>query len=89
VDTDAALQQGTYVPLDAADALSKVIGEWLPEPGSIFRGIGGFIEAAAKQRNQNSSVALCGEGVSLLYAEAKRMRRFGSNRVQRLAKTHE
>ena len=38
VDTDAALQQGTYVSLDAADMLSTIMVNGLPDRASIFRG---------------------------------------------------
>ena len=72
VDTDGALQQGTYVPLDAADALSKVMVDSLPDPVRYFGGIGGLIEAAAKAaRSEQPRVVVCGEGVALLHAEGK------------------
>jgi len=72
VDTDAALQQGTYVPLDAADALSKVMVDGLPDLVRFFGGIGGLIEAAAKAaKSEQPRVVVCGEGVALLHAEGK------------------
>ena len=90
VDTDAALQQGTYVPLDAADALSKVMVDGLPDTVRFLGGIGGFIEAAAKAaKSEQPRVVLCGEGVSLLHAEGKAD---AAIRIERgcneLAKTH-
>jgi FixJ family two-component response regulator len=72
VDTDGALQQGAYVPLDVADALSKVMVDGLPDPVRYFGGIGGLIEAAAKAAiSEEPRVAVCGEGVALLHAEGK------------------
>jgi DNA-binding NarL/FixJ family response regulator len=91
VDTDAALQQGTYVPLDAADALSKVMVDGLPDLVRFFGGIGGLIEVAAKAaKSEPPRVVVCGEGVALLHAEGKAD---AAIRVERgcndLAKTHE
>ena len=72
VDADGALQQGTYVPLDAADALSKVMVDGLPDPVRYLGGIGRLIEGAAKAaRSEQPRVVVCGEGVALLYAEGK------------------
>jgi len=72
VDTDGVLQQGPYVPLDAADALSKVMVDGLLDSVRYFGGIGGFIEAAAKAaKSQQPRVVVCGEGAALLQAEGK------------------
>jgi CheY-like chemotaxis protein len=72
VDREGALQQGTYVPLDAADALSKVTVDGLLDPIRYLGGIGGLIEAAAKAaRSERPRVVVCGEGVALLHAEGK------------------
>jgi DNA-binding NarL/FixJ family response regulator len=91
VDTDGALQQGTYVPLDVADALSKVMVDGLPDPVRYFGGIGGLIEAAAKAAiSEQPRVVVCGEGVALLHAEGKAD---AAIRIERgcndLAKTYE
>ena len=72
VDADGALQLGTYVPLDAADSLSRVMVDGLPDPLRFFEGIGGLIEAAAKAtKSGQPRVVVCGEGVALLHAEGK------------------
>jgi len=72
VDADGALQQGTYVPLDAADALSNIMVDGLPDSVRFFGGIGGLIEAAAKKaKSRQPRVVVCGEGVTLLHAEGK------------------
>jgi len=81
VDTDAALQQGTYVPLDAADELSKVMGGGFAGPYSIFRGhwrLG--LKQLLNQLNQNSLGLWCAVKAWLSCTpKAKRMRLFASN----------
>ncbi len=91
VDADGALQQGTYVPLDAAEALSEVMVDGLPDRVRFLGGIGGLIEAAAKAtKSEQPRVVVCGEGVALLHAEGKAD---AANRIERgcngLTKTHE
>jgi DNA-binding NarL/FixJ family response regulator len=72
VDTDGALQQGTYISLDAADILSAIMVNGLPDPVRFFGRIGGFIEAAAKAaKSEQPRVAVFGEAVDLLQAEGK------------------
>jgi DNA-binding NarL/FixJ family response regulator len=91
VDTDGALQQGTYISLDAADTLSTIMVNDLPDPGRFFRGIGGFIEAAAKvAKSVQPQVVVFGEAVALLQAEGKadaaiRFEQLGND----IAKTHD
>jgi DNA-binding NarL/FixJ family response regulator len=91
VDTDRALQQGTYISLDAADTLSTIMVHGLPDPLRFFGGIGGFIEAAAKAaKSEQPRVVVFGEAVALLQAEGKadaaiRFEQLGND----LAKTHE
>jgi hypothetical protein len=72
VDTDGALQQGTYISLDAADTLSTIMVNDLPDPVRFFEGIGGFIAAAAKAaKSEQPQVVVFGEAVALLQAEGK------------------
>jgi DNA-binding NarL/FixJ family response regulator len=72
VDTDRALQQGTYISLDATDVLSTIMVDGLPDPVRFFGGIGGFIEAAAKAaKSEQPQVVVFGEAVDLLQAEGK------------------
>ena len=91
VDTDGALQQGTYISLDAAETLSTIMVNGLPDPVRFFRGIGGFIEAAAKvAKSEQPQVVVFGEAVALLQAEGKadaaiRFEQLGND----LAKTYE
>lgn len=73
VDIDAAIQRGTYVPLDAADSLSAfMVNNW-PDPDRFFEGFGKIIEAASKAATtEHPRVAIFGEGVALLCAEGNR-----------------
>ena len=72
MDTDGALQQGTYISLDAADVLSTVMVNGLPDPARFFGGLGGFIEAAAKAaKSEQPQVVVFGEAVALLQAQGK------------------
>jgi len=90
VDTEGALQQGTYISLDAADTLSTIMVNGLPDPVLFFGAIGGCIEAAAKAaKSEPPHVVVFGEAVALLKAEGKadaaiRFEQLGND----LAKTH-
>ena len=72
VDTDGALQQGTYISLDAANVLSTVMVNDLPDPARFFGCLGGFIEAGAKAaKSAQPRVVAFGEAVDLLQAQGK------------------
>jgi len=72
VDVDGAIQQGTYISLDAADTLSSIMVNGLPDPVRFFEGVSGLIEAVSKAaKAEHSRVAFCGERVGLLWAEGK------------------
>jgi hypothetical protein len=72
VDVDVAAQQGTYISLDAADALSTIMVNGLPDPVRFIEGISGLIETASKAaKAEHPRVAFCGERVGLLWAEGK------------------
>lgn len=91
VDTDGALQKGTYISLDAADTLSTIMVNGLPDPVRFFRGIAGFVESAAKAAtSEQPQVVVFGEAAALLQAEGKAdaailFEQLGND----LAKTHE
>jgi DNA-binding NarL/FixJ family response regulator len=72
VDTDSALQEGTFISLDAAEVLSTVMVNDLPDADRFFGSLGGLIEAAAKatKSGQPRMVAF-GEAVDLLLAQGK------------------
>jgi DNA-binding NarL/FixJ family response regulator len=91
VDVDAAIQQGTYISLDAADELSTIMVDGLPDPVRFFESMSGLIKAASTAaKAEHPRVAFCGERVGLLWAEGKtdaaiRFEQF----CNELAKTHE
>ena len=71
VDTDGALQQGTYISLDA-DTISAIMVNGLPDPVRFFGRIGGLVAAAAKAaKSEQPQVVVFGEAVNLLQAEGK------------------
>jgi DNA-binding NarL/FixJ family response regulator len=72
VDIDRAIQQGTYISLDAADTLSTIMVNGLPDPIRFFEGVSDLIEAVSKAaKAEHPRVAFCGERVGLLWAEGK------------------
>jgi CheY-like chemotaxis protein len=72
VDVDRAIQQGTFIALNAANTFSPIMVNDLPDPIRFLGVTNGFIEAAAKAvKVEHSRVVLCGEGVGLLWVEGK------------------
>ncbi len=73
VDVDAAILQGAYVSLDAADTLSTFMVNGWPDAGRFFESFRNLIQSASKAaKAEHPRVAICGEGVALLWAEGKR-----------------
>lgn len=68
VDVDAAVQLGQYVPLDAADTLSKFMLNDLPDPARFF-GVACDLVAAAARATFGRRVSICGECGSILWAQ--------------------
>jgi len=90
VDVDAAAQQGTYIQLDAADTLSTFTVNDMPDAARFFASFSNSIQSASKAaKARHPRVAICGEGVALLWAEGKRE---AAIRIEQLcndlAKTH-
>jgi DNA-binding NarL/FixJ family response regulator len=72
LDVDAAIQQGTYIQLDVAEALSTFMVNDMPDAARFFEVVGGLVEAAAKVgKREHSRVVACGECAPLLWAEGK------------------
>ena len=72
LDTDDVVQRGTYISLDAADTLSTIMDNGMPDPARFFAGLGGLIEAAAKAaKPEQPQVVVFGEAVALLLAEGR------------------
>jgi len=62
VDVAAAIEQGSYIPLDAADTLSKLTLNDIPDPVRCTRVVGDLIIGAAKSiKGADGRVVVCGE----------------------------
>jgi len=69
-DLDAAIGEGMYISLDAAQTLSTIMVNGELDRLRFFESLGGFIEKAAKAaKTEHPRVAICGEGVGLLCAD--------------------
>jgi FixJ family two-component response regulator len=72
LDIDAAIRQGTYIPVDVAKMLSTFMINGMPDSGRFFEIVGPFITAAAKAgKKEHPRIAACGECAPLLLAEGK------------------
>ena len=91
IGVDDAIQQGTYISLDAADELSTIMVDGLPDLVRFLESMSDLIKSASTAaKAEHPRVALCGERVGLLWAEGKtdaaiRLEQF----CNELAKTHE
>lgn len=73
VDVDAAIQQGAYFSLDAADTLSGFMVNGSPDADRFLESFRNLIQSASNgAKAKHPRVAICGEGVALLWAEGKR-----------------
>jgi DNA-binding NarL/FixJ family response regulator len=72
LDVDAAIIEGTYIPVDAVSTLSLFMVNDMPNSARFLEVVGCLIEEAAKKRKvELPRVAIFGEWVSLLCAEGK------------------
>jgi hypothetical protein len=71
LDIGAAIEQGRYISVDAADALSTFMSNDLPDPLRFLKLFSDLIAkaAVAAKREEQGRVALFGEGVHLLWAQ--------------------
>jgi DNA-binding NarL/FixJ family response regulator len=70
LDTAAAIEQGRYMSLDAADTISKFMLNGIPEPVRFLRLLGDLIATAAEaMKGEQARVAIFGECVHLLWAQ--------------------
>ena len=66
----AAIEQGRYVALDAAEALSNVMLNGMPDPVRFLKALGNLIVAAARATGREQArVAIFGECVQLLWGQ--------------------
>jgi DNA-binding NarL/FixJ family response regulator len=72
VDSATAIEHGRYIPLDVADTLSRFMVDDLPDPVRFSRVAGNLLMAATKAaKGEQPRVAVCGEAVSVLWAQGK------------------
>jgi DNA-binding NarL/FixJ family response regulator len=70
LDIGAAIQQGRYIALDAADTLSTFMLNGMPDPTRFLNLFGSLIATAAEAaKGEQSRVAVFGESVHLLWAQ--------------------
>ena len=70
VDTAAAIEQGRYITLDAADTLSTFMVNGMPDPVRFLKLFGNLIVTAADAvKGELARIAVFGEGVHLLWAQ--------------------
>jgi len=68
-DIDSAVEQGTYISLDAAEMRASIMVNGVPDPVRFSAGLGALLEAAGKAANtEHPRVAIFGECVGLLFA---------------------
>jgi DNA-binding NarL/FixJ family response regulator len=73
MDVDAAIQQGAYISLDAAETLSTFMVNGWPDADRFLEGFRNLIYSASNAaKAEHPQVAICGEGVARLWAEGKR-----------------
>jgi DNA-binding NarL/FixJ family response regulator len=72
VDVAAAVEEGRYVSLDVAEALSTFMVDGLPDHARFFKYVGGAAEAAARAAQcKPPRVVACGECAPSLLADGK------------------
>jgi DNA-binding NarL/FixJ family response regulator len=88
IDVSAAVEEGRYVAVDAAGALSRFMLDGMPDPGQFLKLLGGLIATAREAAKEGQSrVAVFGECVQLLWAQgnpeaAIQMERLGNGLVK-------
>jgi DNA-binding NarL/FixJ family response regulator len=70
VDPEAAIKEGSLIPLDASQTVSAMMIDGMADPVHYAKAAGDLITSAANgATGGNSRVALCGEGTFTLLAE--------------------
>ena len=70
LDVGAAIGQGRYIALDAADALSTFMIHGIPDPVRFMKVLGDLVATAAKAgKGEQARVAIFGEMCHLLWAQ--------------------
>jgi len=72
LNVGAAIEQGSYIPLDVADTLLTFMVNDLPDRERFLRVAGDLVTEAAKaSKGQPPRVAACGECAPVLWAQGK------------------
>jgi len=72
LDTTRALAEGRFASVDAADTLSRVMLNQMPDPERFSQIVGGLIaRARAAVKSEQSGIVIFGEMVAQLWAEEK------------------
>ena len=72
LDLGAAIEEGRYIPLDAADTLSMFMVNGVPDPVRFLELLGDLIVVGREAgKGTNARVSVFGECVHLLWAEGK------------------
>jgi len=67
-DVAALIEQGSYIPLDAADTLSRMMINNMPDRGRCVEVVGDLIVGAQRVKGKHARVAFCGEIAPTLLA---------------------
>ena len=90
LDVDAAIQRGSFIPLDATDKLSSLMVNDLPDRLRWMNAMSGLVQVVRNSRGQDSRIAMCGECTPLLLEQGNEE---GAIRLEQLcgnlASTHE
>jgi DNA-binding NarL/FixJ family response regulator len=88
VDTDGAIQEGTFILQDVAKTLPTFMVKDMPDAARFFEVVSGLMEGASKAA-KHSRVVACGECSPLLLAEGKPDAAIRIEQITNdLAKTH-
>jgi DNA-binding response OmpR family regulator len=72
LDIGTAIEQGRYIPLDAAETVATFMVNDLPDPSKFLKVTGDLIAEVAKAvKGESARVAACGECAPLLWAQRK------------------
>jgi DNA-binding response OmpR family regulator len=89
LDVDSAIQQGTYVALDAATVITNFMVGDLPDPARFAERSKGFAELAGSARKRGHRVVACGETTHLLWSQGQTEAAIRTERLwNEVVKTH-
>jgi DNA-binding NarL/FixJ family response regulator len=69
LDVDAAIERGSFIPLNAGEKLSSIMVDDLPDRSRCMNTMRGLVEVARSAKGRHSRIAVCGECTPLLLAQ--------------------